>query len=57
MDNVPVDKARDFEKEFLQTVNVEKKEVLDAIRKGAFGDAEMQALKDIANSLAKNYKA
>ncbi|MDX1904622.1 MAG: F0F1 ATP synthase subunit alpha [Thermonemataceae bacterium] len=55
LDNVPVNKVKDFEKEFLRIMRTEHKDVLTNLRKGKFEDADTAKMKEVALFLAKNY--
>jgi len=56
LDDVPISKVKEFEKEFLQILNVENKQVLDTIKYGKISDTEMDVIKTTALNLAKKYK-
>ncbi len=63
LDNLPVEKVKEFEKEFLQIVSAEKKEVLESLKKSKFikNDEKdefkelLASLKESALSLVKKY--
>ena len=55
IDNLPLDKVKDFEKDYLQELLNFKRETLDALKSGIFTDNEEAVLKDIASRVAKNY--
>jgi F-type H+-transporting ATPase subunit alpha len=55
IDNLPLEKVKDFENDYLQELKNFKKETLDALKAGIFTDKEESVLKDIAAKVAKNY--
>jgi F-type H+/Na+-transporting ATPase subunit alpha len=55
IDNLPLDKVKDFEKDYLQELQNFKKETLEALKAGIFTDKEESVLKDIASKVAKNF--
>jgi len=55
LDKVPVDKVKDYEKEFLRMMRAEHKDVLANLQKGKFEDADTAKMKELALRLAKNY--
>ncbi len=55
MDKVPVNKVREFEKEYLLILSAEHKGVLDNFRKGKYDDADIKVLKEVADNLARKY--
>ncbi|KOY87225.1 ATP F0F1 synthase subunit alpha [bacterium 336/3] len=55
LDKVPVDKVKEFEKEFLRMMRAEHKDVLANLQKGKFEDADTAKMKELALRLAKNY--
>ena len=55
IDNLPLDKVKDFEKDYLQELLNFNRETLDALKSGTFTDKEEAVLKDIASRVAKNY--
>ena len=57
LDKVPVNKARDFEKEYIQVLNTNHKNVLDDLSDGKFEDALTDVLKEVATEVAKNYQS
>ncbi len=57
LSEVPVDKVRDFEKTFLDVIELKyKKEVLDLLREGVLNDEIADILKSTALEVAKKYK-
>ena len=55
MDNVPVNKVREFEKEFAAIMNGAHRQVLDNLRAGKFEDADVATIKKVATDLAARY--
>ena len=57
LDKVPVDKAREFEREYIQVLNQKHKNVIDDLSAGKFDDALTDVLKEVAIDIAKNYES
>ena len=57
LDKIPVNKARDFEKEYIQVLNQKHKNVIDDLTAGKFEDALTDVLKEVAIDVAKNYES
>lgn len=55
IDNVPAEKVKAFEKEFLNLLTAQHKDTLEEIRKGKLDDKIIDVLKNTAESLAKKY--
>jgi F-type H+-transporting ATPase subunit alpha len=55
LDSVPVEKVKDFEKEYLRVMRLEHKDILTNLQKGKFEDADAAKMKELALRLAKNY--
>ena len=56
LSDVPVEKARDFEKTFLDTLELKyQKDVLDVLRKGILDDKVEKLLREVAKEVAKSY--
>src|SRR6478735_1229790 len=55
MDKVPVNKVREFEKEFTELMNATHRNVLDNLRAGKFEDADVATIKKVAQDLASKY--
>src|SRR5690606_23429507 len=55
MSNVPVDKVRDFEAEFLQQLEVRNPEVLRDLKQGQFNDDLTGILEKVAKELTAKY--
>jgi F-type H+/Na+-transporting ATPase subunit alpha len=56
IDEVAVNKVRDFEKAYAQTLTANHKATLDAIRAGKIDDSVTSVLKAVAKDLVKSYK-
>ncbi|MEO0334212.1 MAG: F0F1 ATP synthase subunit alpha, partial [Bacteroidota bacterium] len=56
MDKVPINRAKEFEKEFLSYMTAQHQDTLDAIRSGKWGEEQQVTIKKVASDLAKNYK-
>jgi F-type H+-transporting ATPase subunit alpha len=55
LDNVPVGKIREFEKEYLAFLRAQHKDVLNDLRAGKLDDKITSTLKSVAVDLAKRY--
>lgn len=55
LDNVPVERVREFEKEYLQVLNQKHKNVIDELSAGKLEDSLTDVLKEVAIEVAKNY--
>lgn len=55
MRNVPVDKVRAFEEEYLQQLELRHPEVLKALKEGQFNDELTNVLEKVAKELASKY--
>ena len=55
MDKVPVEKVKEFEKEFLGLMRAQYQAVLDNFRVGKFEDADANVVKQVATELASRY--
>lgn len=53
---VPLDKVKDFEKDYVSYINVEHKDVLDRIAKGEIDDEIKNTLKKACESVTAKYK-
>jgi F-type H+-transporting ATPase subunit alpha len=57
MKDVPLDKVREFEKEFLEKLEVtHKNDVLEPLSKGTINDDITKAIETLASDVAANYK-
>ncbi len=55
LDNVPVEKVREFEKEYLSFLRAQHRPLLDEIKSGKIDDSITSKLKSVAIDLAKKY--
>jgi len=55
IDRVPVDRVKDFEKEFIELLRAQYRQVLDNFRAGKFEDADADLIKKVALELASKY--
>jgi len=55
IDKVPVNKVRQFEKEFAILMEANHRNVLDNFRAGKFEDADVAIVKQVATDLASKY--
>jgi F-type H+-transporting ATPase subunit alpha len=55
IDKVPVNKVKQFEKEFAALMEANHKNVLDNFRAGKFEDADVATVKQVATDLASKY--
>ena len=56
LDNVPVEKVKASEAEYIQVLNMNHKDVMDKLSDGKFDDALTEVLKEVAIEIAKNYQ-
>jgi len=56
MDTIPVNRVREFEKEFSGLLSAQHRDTLDALKAGKFDDGITSVLKAVASGLAKKYK-
>ncbi len=55
IDKVPVDKVKEFEKEFVGLLRAQNKPILDNFRVGKFEDSDVETVKKVAMDLAAKY--
>jgi len=55
MDNVPVNKVKEFEKDYLELLKASHRGVLDNLRAGKFEDADVATMKKVAVDIASRY--
>ncbi len=55
IDRVPVEKVKAFEKEFIDLLKAQNKQILDNFRAGKFEDADVAVVKKVATELASKY--
>lgn len=53
--NVPVNKVKEFENDFLAALNSRHRDVLDQLKAGKFGDEQTSVLEKVAKELASKY--
>ena len=54
--SVPVDKIKEFEKKFLDLMNLKHRKTLDTIKKGKLTDDVLSTLESVASDLASSYE-
>lgn len=54
---VPVEKVRAFEKDFIEQLNLQHRDTLDALKAGQFNDELTDVLKKVAKEVTQKYKA
>ncbi|MCF6365422.1 MAG: F0F1 ATP synthase subunit alpha [Bacteroidales bacterium] len=55
--DVPVEKVKDFENEYLDFLKTKHADVLEALSQGKYSDTEIKVLEEVAKSIASAYKA
>lgn len=55
IDRVPVNKVKEFEKEFIELLRAQNKQTLANFREGKFEDADVDVIKKVATELASKY--
>ena len=55
LDNVPVDKVREFEKDYIQVLQTSHADVLSEIKKGKYDDTITSTLKKVGAEVASKY--
>ncbi|MGG5507444.1 MULTISPECIES: F0F1 ATP synthase subunit alpha [unclassified Myroides] len=53
--NVPVNKVKEFEKDFIEALNTRHRDILDQLKAGKFGDEQTSVLEKVAKELASKY--
>ncbi len=53
---VPVEKVKEFEKDFLELMEMEHRDVLDELRGGSLTEEIEKSLRDVAAEVANKYK-
>src|SRR5690554_475544 len=53
---VPIDKIKEFERDFLEMLNARHRDTLDAFKAGKFSDELTDVLTSVANELTEKYK-
>ncbi|MFO7720239.1 MAG: F0F1 ATP synthase subunit alpha [Gillisia sp.] len=54
--SVPVEKVKEFEKDYLEFLNVKHRDVLDAIKSGKFTDEITETLTNVAKEISEKFK-
>ena len=54
--SVPVDKIKEFEKKFLDLMNLKHRKTLDTIKQGKLTDDVLSTLESVAADLASSYE-
>jgi len=54
--NVPVEKVKEFEQDFLEFLNAKHRDVLDILKSGKLTDEAVDTLSEVCNDLVKKYK-
>ena len=54
--SVPVDKIKEFEKKFLDLMNLKHRKTMDTIKKGKLTDDVLSTLESVASDLASSYE-
>ncbi|MBW3544556.1 MAG: F0F1 ATP synthase subunit alpha [Bacteroidetes bacterium] len=57
LDKVPVERVKEFEKEYISLLRAQHRNVLDSIRSGAYTDQITDVLTQVAKDLSKRYTA
>ena len=55
--NVPVDKVKEFEKDYLEFLNAKHRDVLDTLKAGKLTDEVIDTLTAVCKDLSSKYKA
>ncbi len=56
MRNVPVEKIREFEKDYLEMLNVKHRDILDMLKAGKLTDETIDVMTSVANDLSAKYR-
>ncbi|HLS12077.1 MAG TPA: hypothetical protein VK050_07940, partial [Flavobacteriaceae bacterium] len=54
---VPVEKVREFEKDYIEQLNLQHRDTLDALKDGEYNDELTDVLRKVAAEVAEKYKA
>jgi F-type H+-transporting ATPase subunit alpha len=54
--DVPVDKIKDFEKDYLEYLELRHKDVLDKLQEGILNDEITSVLEKVTKEIAEKYK-
>jgi F-type H+-transporting ATPase subunit alpha len=55
IDSIPVNRVKDFEKEYLNTLSINHKDTLEGLRKGKLDAEQTDVLKKVAREIAQHY--
>ena len=55
LDEVPIEKLREFEVDYIRELKDKQKKVLDKLKEGIYDEEAEKALQDTANTIAKSY--
>jgi F-type H+-transporting ATPase subunit alpha len=55
--DVPIDKVKDFENEYLEFLELQHRDVLDKLRDGTLNDEITDTLEKVASEVMLKYKA
>jgi F-type H+-transporting ATPase subunit alpha len=53
---IPVNRIKDFENDFLQTLHVEYQELLETLKQGIINDETIQKLKNVCQKVTQKYQ-
>ena len=53
--DVPVNKVKDFERDFIEYLNAKHRDILDTLKAGKLTDEAIEVLSKVANDIAANY--
>ena len=53
--DVPVNKVKEFERDFIEYLNAKHRDVLDTLKAGKLTDEAIEVLSKVANDIAANY--
>ena len=53
--DVPVNKVKEFERDFIEFLNAKHRDVLDTLKAGKLTDEAIEVLSKVANDIAANY--
>jgi F-type H+-transporting ATPase subunit alpha len=54
--NVPIDKVKEFERDYLEMMNVKHRDTLDTLKAGKLTDETIDVMTSVANDLSAKYK-
>jgi F-type H+-transporting ATPase subunit alpha len=53
--DVPVNKVKEFERDFIEYINAKHRDILDTLKAGKLTDEAIEVLSNVANDIAANY--